>query len=99
MARQLRFDQRAIADLVEIRDYLLMQSATGADNVRAHIAATLDYLVDFPLMGRSTDDADVRLLPLKRYPYLIFYAVRGSEVVILHIRHASRRPIAPGELS
>lgn len=32
----------------------------------------------------------VRMVPLVRYPYKIFYRVDPDAVVILHIRHAAR---------
>jgi plasmid stabilization system protein ParE len=34
-------------------------------------------------------------LPVLRYPYLIYYRVAEDELLILHIRHTSRRPIDP----
>jgi plasmid stabilization system protein ParE len=98
MGLSIRFDRRAIDDLQEVRDYLLQRSPSGAERVRLHIAETIDRLADFPMLGRSTDEPKVRVLPLTRYPYLIFYSVLESEVVILHIRHEARRPIDPTSL-
>jgi plasmid stabilization system protein ParE len=40
----------------------------------------------------------VRVLPVGRYPYLVFYTLRDDEIVILHIRHGARAPIDPSEL-
>ena len=40
----------------------------------------------------------VLVMPLGRYPYLVFYEVVGDEVQILHIRHSARRPVEPDEL-
>ena len=34
----------------------------------------------------------VRVVPLIRYPFKIFYSVIEATVMILHIRHAARRP-------
>jgi plasmid stabilization system protein ParE len=34
----------------------------------------------------------VRVVPLIRYPYKIFYRIADDTVRILHIRHTSRRP-------
>jgi toxin ParE1/3/4 len=36
--------------------------------------------------------AGVRVFPLIRYPYKIFYRVLHDRVRIVHIRHTSRRP-------
>jgi plasmid stabilization system protein ParE len=35
---------------------------------------------------------DVRAVLVLRYPYKIFYRVRGDTVEILHIRHTAQRP-------
>jgi plasmid stabilization system protein ParE len=50
------------------------------------------------LLGRRTATPDVRILSLTRYPYRVYYTVSAVAVVILHIRHTSRRDLAPGEL-
>lgn len=34
----------------------------------------------------------VRVVPLVRYPFKIFYTVDRDTITILHIRHAARRP-------
>jgi plasmid stabilization system protein ParE len=30
-------------------------------------------------------------MPVRSSPYLIFYTVKGDEIVILHVRHGARR--------
>jgi plasmid stabilization system protein ParE len=42
-------------------------------------------------MAPKTDEMGVRMAPLGRYPYLIFYAIEGDDVVILHVRHGARQ--------
>jgi hypothetical protein len=37
-------------------------------------------------------------MPTPRFPFLIFYTTGADELVILHIRHAARVPLAPDEL-
>jgi len=79
--------ERALADLIEIRDYLLPISPRGAESVRRAIVETIDLLAQYPNVGRETDIVGVRVRPFVRYPYLIYHAVRGDEVVVLHIRY------------
>ena len=38
------------------------------------------------------DRPGMRVMPLIRYPYKIFYRILTDRVRILHIRHAVRRP-------
>lgn len=98
MGLKIRFAPRALNDLSEIRSYLTQHSPLGAERVRVHIAETVERLSDFPRLGRATDEPDVRVLPLTRYPYVVFYSVMSDEVVILHIRHGARAPIDPSDL-
>lgn len=98
MGLRIRFDARALADLAEIRDYLVERSPSGAERVRLHFVATIERLADFPFLGRRTDEPNVRVLVLTRHPYLVFYAVVADDVVILHVRHGAREPIDPSTL-
>jgi toxin ParE1/3/4 len=98
MGLTIRFDERALADLADIRDYLVERSPVGAERVRLHLVETIDRLADFPFLGRPTDEPGVRVLVLTRYPYLVFYAVMADDVVILHVRHGAREPIDPSTL-
>ena len=34
----------------------------------------------------------MRVVPLVRYPFKIFYRILGETVRVLHIRHAAQRP-------
>jgi toxin ParE1/3/4 len=58
----------------------------------ASIRAAVAQLADHPYSGYQTDDPDIRVKFVIRYPYRIFYNVREDVVEILHIRHTSRRP-------
>jgi plasmid stabilization system protein ParE len=98
MGLTLRFDDRALDNLRQIKSYIAERSPSGAERVRRHIMHTIDSLADFPFLGRATDETHVRILVMTKYPYLVFYSVVKDEVVILHIRHAARDPIDPASL-
>jgi plasmid stabilization system protein ParE len=98
MGLTLRFDDRALDDLRQIRSYIAERSPSGAERVRHHIVHTIDNLTDFPFLGKATDEPRVRILVMTKYPYLVFYSVVKDKVVILHIRHAARQPIDPATL-
>jgi toxin ParE1/3/4 len=84
---------RALRDLSEIAAYLVERNLTGARSVLSAIKSSIDTLSFFPQIGRVADDAGHRRVPVVRYPYVIFYRISGDDLLILHIRHASRRPI------
>jgi toxin ParE1/3/4 len=87
---RVRYAPEAFSDRERILDYLRERSTSGARNVAASIREAVAQLRDQPHSGYRTDDPDVRVLFVARYPYKIFYRVRDV-VEILHIRHTSRR--------
>lgn len=96
---KIRFSPRAVDDLGAIADYLSDRSASGALAVERQIHATLKLLSEFPRCGRILDyRPNVRVIPVTRHPYLLFYSVSGDQIVVLHVRHGARRPIEPDEL-
>jgi toxin ParE1/3/4 len=86
---------RALRDLESIATYLVARNPAGAINVLGAIKSSIDTLSFFPQIGRLVDSAGHRRVPVLRYPYLIFYRIAGDELLILHVRHTSRRPIDP----
>jgi toxin ParE1/3/4 len=86
---------RALRDLDSIDGYLVERSPSASVNVLGAIKSSIDTLSFFPEIGRLVDDAGHRRMPVLRFPYVIFYRVADDELLILHIRHASRRPIDP----
>jgi toxin ParE1/3/4 len=89
------YSPRAMRDLQGISAYLVERNPTGAANVLGAIKSSIETLSFFPQIGRVVDDAEHRRLPVLRYPYLIYYRIADDELLILHIRHSSRRPINP----
>jgi len=59
--------------------------------VRERVERTVAGQALVPEMAQLTDESGVRRLPVRPYPYVIFYAIEGDEVVILHVRHGARQ--------
>jgi len=80
-------------DLADIADYLHERSPAVARRVRDAILESLQNLASFPHIGRRQNVEHVRRLVVRRYGYLIYYEANESaeEIVILTIRHPSRR--------
>jgi toxin ParE1/3/4 len=89
---RVRYTPEAFADRERIFEYLRDRSPSGARNVMASIRDAVRLLSDQPYSGYRTDDPDVRVKFVIRYPYKIFYRVRSDVVEIAHIRHMSRCP-------
>jgi plasmid stabilization system protein ParE len=56
------------------------------------------YSPNFLALGALEQRPAVRVIPLGRYPYLIFYTIAEDELIILHVRHGARKPVDPGSL-
>ena len=93
---KVRYSKGAVADLIAIADYIRERNPRAAEEVERRVRASIDQLEMFPLIGQGTDDPSIRMFPIVRYPYLVFYEVAGSEIVIHHIRHGRRKSIDPG---
>jgi toxin ParE1/3/4 len=88
---KVRYTLEAFSDRERILEYLRERSPGRARNVAASIREAVAQIGDQPHSGYQTDNPDVRVMFVVRYPYKIFYRVHEAVVEILHIRHTSRR--------
>jgi toxin ParE1/3/4 len=97
---KVRYSPQALLQLSEIHSNIAQPNPRAAKAVVARIEELCEKLGEFPGMGSITDHPGVRVLPVVRYPYLIFYRLitESDEVRILRIRHGRRKPLAPGEI-
>jgi plasmid stabilization system protein ParE len=89
---RLRYTLPALADLSAILDYIAAHSPQGAQRVQARIQALIELLVQHPRIGRRTNDPAIRRLTTTPYPYLVFYEITETEIIIHAVRHAARDP-------
>jgi toxin ParE1/3/4 len=89
---RLRYTRPALADLGAILDYIAAHSPQGARRVQARIKALTDLLLQYPHIGRRTNDPAIRRMTTTPYPYLVFYEAMESEIIIHAVRHAARDP-------
>ncbi|HUD85582.1 MAG TPA: type II toxin-antitoxin system RelE/ParE family toxin [Xanthobacteraceae bacterium] len=90
---KLRFTRRAVANIVEITDYIRERNPAAAQRVRAAIYESLQNLILFPHIGRRQNTAGVRKLVTRKYAYLVYYTVDepAEEIVILNMKHSAQR--------
>ena len=89
---RLRYTLPALAELASILDYIADHSPQGAARIHTRIRAITDLLLKYPLAGTATDDATIRRITTTPYPYLIFYEVTDTEIIIHAVRHGARDP-------
>ena len=95
---KVRYTPRAFADLDIIRTYISQFNPAAAGRVVTLVEKIVKRLGDFPESGQHADELDTRIAFSPRYPYRIYYRIVAEEILILHIRHAARRPLQPGEI-
>jgi toxin ParE1/3/4 len=85
---------RAQADLSKIAEYSRKTFGPAvASALETYIRATIARIAAMPESGISVPEREgIRVVPLVRYPFRIFYTVSEDTVTILHVRHTSRRP-------
>jgi len=83
----------ALADLEEITAWLKEHYPGLGRAVERRLGIVVDHIARWPeSMRRSKRRPDVRVAPLGRYPYKIFYRVSNDIIEILHIHHTAREP-------
>jgi toxin ParE1/3/4 len=94
---KLRYTLPALADLNSILDYIAARSPQGAKRVQGRIQGIIGLLVSHPDIGIRTDDPTIRRLATPPSPYLVFYEIAETEIIIHAVRHAARDPFSmPG---
>jgi plasmid stabilization system protein ParE len=89
---KVRFTPAARYDLQQIIDYISERNFQGARNVKRALESTLNLIGSFPHCGRLAGEQGVRVLPIGRYPYLIYWSIEADEAWIVHIRDGRRKP-------
>ncbi|HEX8164903.1 MAG TPA: type II toxin-antitoxin system RelE/ParE family toxin [Beijerinckiaceae bacterium] len=89
---RVRYTPRALADLEAIDRYLHERNPRAAQEVIATIRRRIEHLAEWPRQAPTTNEPDIHVLFVGRYPYKVFYEVEKETVVIHHVRHAARRP-------
>jgi toxin ParE1/3/4 len=89
---KVRYTKRAFANRERIFDYLDERNPQAARAVVGLIHQRIIELGDQPYKGRRTNKPNIYTVWITPYRYRIFYRISGDEVVILQIRHTSRRP-------
>jgi plasmid stabilization system protein ParE len=95
---RLRYTSRANADIAGIHEFIAADNGRAATAVARQIRSTSGLLARYPGLGRETDIPGVRVFPVARYPYVIYYNVRADELVVLHVRDGRREKPKASEL-
>ena len=94
------FSRQALTDLDEIASYYSIHANPAiAAAVERRFRDVIDRIGRTPEAApRVSQRSAVRAMTVLRYPFRIFYRVRGDAIDILHIRRTSRAPFSPPDL-
>jgi len=90
----ISWSQRALKQLRAAHEYIYQNDPQAAREFVEATDALGELLRTYPNMGIATDAPEVKVFPLVRYRYLVFYKILGEqEVRIMRIRHAARKTL------
>jgi toxin ParE1/3/4 len=93
---KVEYTNQALTDLRKISADSRAFGETVVAAVETRIRAVIAHVAKHPEAATLiADRPGMRVVPLIRYPYKIFYRVLENRVRILHIRHTARRPWTP----
>jgi plasmid stabilization system protein ParE len=86
------YTAEALRDLDEVLAFIESNYPTVSAPFQKRLRALQQRLGRWPKSAEEVEQrAGVRVVPLRRYPYKIFYQVTATSVEILHIYHAARQ--------
>jgi len=86
------YTDEALHDLDDILRYIAANFPAAYQSFELRLRAVERRISQLPQGARQvTERPGVRVVPLIRYPYKIFYRVTSEAVEILHIHHTARR--------
>lgn len=89
---KVRLTKAASADIRTIYDYLASESPLARMRFEERLEEIMVDIRDFPATGHQSNKSGVRIKNTHPYPYLVFYRVKPSEVLVVRVRHGARNP-------
>ena len=90
---RVAYSPRAVTQINGAFDRIAEDNPAAAKAFMARVESIVSLLAGHPGMGRATSKADVQVISLLPYRYLLFYKVleERGEIRIVRFRHTSRR--------
>ena len=88
---KLVFTDEALRDLDDLLAFVSLHYPAVLPALKRRLRAVLERIALHPESAQQVlARPGVRMAPLIRYPYKIFYRINGGVVEILHIHHVAR---------
>jgi toxin ParE1/3/4 len=89
---RVRYANSAADEVEEILAYLHERSPQAADGFRRRLLEIEQLLSQFPWTVTITRLQRLRRIPVRQYPYIVFYEVTASDVMVLAVLYSARDP-------
>ncbi|HLJ01607.1 MAG TPA: type II toxin-antitoxin system RelE/ParE family toxin [Bradyrhizobium sp.] len=85
------YTEEALANLDGILAYISSHYPTVYEAFQSRLQSIINRISDWPDSAQEVaEQPGVRVVPLIRYPYKVFYRNTGQAIEILYIHHAAR---------
>ena len=91
---RVRYSLKASRDLAEIFSYIAGDNPKAASAVVGRVEEVVARLALFPGSGHLSDVPGVRIAPLIRFPYSVYYTVECGELLVLHVMARAAHPLS-----
>lgn len=89
---KVRFTAGAIRQIAEIADWIARDDPPTAAALLEELARVTGLAARHPGIGRPTRIAEVRVVPIKPYPYLMFYRpAEDGGIEVIRVRSMARK--------
>lgn len=89
---KLRYTPSALKQIDEAIGYIGQHSPDGAGHVAGRLNDIINMLLTQPMAGPATARDHIRRFVVTPYPYCIYYRFTKTDLIIIGLRHTSRRP-------
>ena len=88
---QIIWEQDAIADLTDLRNYIAQFNPSAAERLGKQIIESADLLKENPLLGKVGKLYETRELIIPNTSYTLIYYCEPTSLSILRVFHQSRK--------
>ncbi len=87
---QIKWEEDAISDLINLRNHIQQENPTAAEKIAHKILNSIDTLIEHPLLGKAGRIHKTRELVITASKYSIIYKAEAENITILRVFHQSQ---------
>jgi len=88
---KIKLTKPAERDLAQAETFIKKDTISAASRIIRRIFEAIDYLPEFPAIGRPGRVPNTRELVVTGTPFVVIYQLRQQTIFVLRILHAARK--------